>query len=120
MTAALTATPDVTADLLTTADELYGTSTPLDQLLNSILTIHHTSHDSDQLANLTASLFAEDGALALLALAVKAKADSPAVQNLPADRRHAAKAALRQIAAELTDLSRSGLAETAAYNLNPA
>ncbi|MFI0156206.1 hypothetical protein [Streptomyces lydicus] len=117
---ALTTAPDDrTEELLDTADELRGADRALDQRIDSTLTLHHTTHDPDQLSGVITRLAGADGDLALLALVLEAKADSPAVLALPTSRRHAARAALQQIAAELTHLSRSGLAETAAAHLDP-
>lgn len=112
--------PALTSEIHALADDLYGADPALDQMIRAAVALHHTEHDNVQLSAVTSRLAGETSVIRLLALVLEAKADSKPVQELPADSRHAAKAALHTAAADLDHIANTAHADNAAWHLDPA
>lgn len=112
--------PGPTSEIHDLADDLYGADPQLDQIVAALVDLHRTEHDTVQLSANASRLVGESSVIGLLALVLEGKADSKAVQDLPAHRRHPTQAALHAAAAALTALSCSAHGDNAAWHLDPA
>ena len=112
--------PGLTAEIHQLAHNLTGFNPQTDRIVQALLAIHHTDDDAPDTSTRLQTLAGETSVLKLLALVLGGMADSKPVNDLPADTLHATKAALHQLVAELLDTARSGAADDAAYELDPA
>ncbi|MEW9521775.1 hypothetical protein [Streptomyces tubercidicus] len=110
----------VTSEVRELADALVGADSAIDQIVHGLLALHHTEHDAEQLGSVLPRLAGEESVLRLIALVVEAKADSKPVQDLDASDRHAAKAALHTLTADLDRIADRADADKAAWHLDPA
>ncbi|MFE1767213.1 hypothetical protein ACFW81_23720 [Streptomyces angustmyceticus] len=112
--------PGLTSEIHELANELVGADPALDQVINGLVALHHTEHGRDRLAAVLPRLAGEVSVFRLLALVLEAKADSKPIQTLHSTDRHAAKAALHSLAADLDHLTDRAAADKAAWHLDPA
>ncbi|MEU7435641.1 hypothetical protein AB0B07_33110 [Streptomyces sioyaensis] len=112
--------PALTSEIEALARGLYGADPHLDELIDNLIAIHRTRYDRKELAAVLPRLAGEDSVLRLLSLVVEAKADSKAVADLDSTDRHATKAALHGLAADLDHLTDRADADKATRHLDPA
>ncbi|MER6844829.1 hypothetical protein [Streptomyces platensis] len=112
--------PELTSEIHDLADELTGCHPALDAMVRAALDLHYDESDAIHLSAATTRIAGQDSLLALFALVLEGKAEAKPINDLPAGRRHKAKAALHQLTAQISATANSGHAETAAYNLDPA
>lgn len=112
--------PALTAEIQRIADELTGADPDLDLLIEAAIGLHHTDPKAPKLATILTRLTGEISVLRLLALVIESKADAQPVQDLTGIDRHATKAALHTIAADLDRIAITNHAAEAAIRLTPA
>ncbi|MFF9787172.1 hypothetical protein [Streptomyces nigrescens] len=110
----------LTSEVHELADALVGADPALDQIVHGLLALHHTEHDAEQLGSVLPRLAGEVSVLRLAALVLEAKADSKAVQDLDSIDRHATKAALHRLTADLDHIADRADADKATRHLDPA
>ena len=112
--------PGLTTEIHDLADDLYGADPHLDELIDNLIALHHTDHDNVQLSAVLTRLLGETSVIRLLALVIEAKADSKPVQTLDSLDRHATKAHLHQLTADLDHITHTEHADEVAGYLDPA